>query len=177
MTRIALAIAIAVAAALAATAAAAPAPNKAKALALQKSDFPRGVVARHGSGEVSAAGSGWSVSYHFASGGRPHELAVAVLVFKSPALAGQMYDELEGDVLSVAPKLVLKAPRYGDEQVASHSVLGGSRLLVRKGAVVWYLEPQTYMVRGGKTYELTRAQTIALYQKYGRAQQKRIGKG
>jgi hypothetical protein len=33
------------------------------------------------------------------------------------------------------------------------------------------------MVRAGKEYELTGAQTAALYEKYGRAQQARVAKG
>jgi hypothetical protein len=162
-----------------AAAAAAPGavPNRAKALALQKSDFPRGVVAKDASGEATAAGSGYGVTYHYTSGGRPYELSVAVTVFKSRAVAVQFFRELKGDLIPAAPKLKLPAPLYGDEQIATHSVLGGSQLIVRKGTVVWYLEPQTYMVRGGKQYELTRAQTVALYRLYGRKQQRKVGKG
>src|SRR5687767_8165986 len=149
-------------------------PNKAKTLIVQKKHFPPGARALHPTGEASAGTSGWSVDYHFRSGGRPHELAVAVIVFPSAALAKQLFGELRGDAPPASPKLTLPGKAYGDQQVSNHSVLGGSRLLVRKGAVVWYLEPQTYMVRAGKTYELSRAQTIALYERYGRKQQQLI---
>jgi hypothetical protein len=160
---------------VAATVALAATPNRAKTLALQKSDFPRGVVAKDAAGEATPAGSGYGVTYHYRSGGRPYELSVAVTVFKSRAVAVQFFKELRSDLIPAIPKLTL--PRYGDEQVANHSVLGGSQLIVRKGSVVWYLEPQTYMVRGGTTYELNRAQTVALYKVYAAKQQKRVGAG
>lgn len=173
--QVTVAVAALVAGVAATTALAAATPNKAKALALQKSDFPAGVVAKNAAGDVSAAGSGYAVTYHYRRGGRPHELSVSVLVFKSRAMAVQMFKEFRSDLIPASPKL--KLPKYGDEQVANHSVLGGSQLIVRKGSVVWYLEPQTYMVRAGRTYELTKAQTVALYKVYAAKQAKRIGAG
>ncbi len=160
---------------VAAGALAAAPPNRAKTLALQKSDFPRGAVARHAAGSATSAGSGYGVTYHYSSGGRPYELSVAVLVFKGRAMATQMFNELRGDMIPIVPKL--KLPRYGDQQIANHSVLGGSQLIVRKGSVVWTLEPQTFMTRGAKTYELSKAQAVALYGIYAAKQQKRIGAG
>jgi hypothetical protein len=150
-------------------------PNEAKALALRTSDFPPGAVARDAGGAVTAGGSGYGVTYHFRSGGRPLELSVAVTVFKSRAMAVELFRELRSDLGTGIPKL--KLPRYGDEQAANHSVLGGSRLIVRTGSVVWYLEPQTYMVRGGRTYELTRPQAVALYRTYAAKQAKRVAAG
>jgi hypothetical protein len=88
-----------------------------------------------------------------------------------------MFKQMKSELIPAVPKLKLAGKPYGDEQVANHSVLGGSQLIVRKGSVVWMLEPQTYMVRAGKEYELTGAQTAALYEKYGRAQQARVAKG
>ena len=52
-------------------------------------------------------------------------------------------------------------------------MLGGSQLLVRKGSIVWVLELQTFL----KTHELTKAEAIAQYVRYGRRQQQKIGKG
>lgn len=169
------AVSLALAALLVTGALAAAPPNRAKALALQKSDFPRGAVARDAAGSATSEGSGYGVTYHFTSGGRPYELSVAVLVFKQRSMAVQMFKELRSDMIPIVPKL--KLPRYGDEQAANHSVLGGSQLIVRRGSVLWTLEPQTYMTRGGKTYELTRAQTVALYAVYAKKQQLRVDKG
>ena len=86
-----------------------------------------------------------------------------------------MFKELRSDMLPIVPKL--KLPRHGDEQVANHSVLGGSQLIVRKGSVVWVLEFQTYMVRDDQTHELTRAEAIAEYKRYAPKQQRRVGSG
>lgn len=177
MKRSTLAVTLALVSLIAASVAVAATPNKARTLILQKKHFPPGVRALHPSGEASAGTSGWSVDYSFRSGGRPHKLAVAVIVFPSPALAKQLFNELRGDANPASPKLALPGRPYGNQQVSNHSILGGSRLLVRKGAVIWSLEPQTYMVQSGKTYELTRAQTIALYERYGRKQQQLIEAG
>ncbi len=159
---------------LAATAVAAAPVNKAKALMLQKSDFPAGTTVKSASGDASAAGSGWVATFHYKSG-QPVELTIAVTVFKSRALAVELFRELKGDMIPLVPKISL--PKYGDEQVANHSVLGGSQLIVRKGSVIWMFEPQTFMTRGGKTYELTRAKAIAEYKRYAPKQQRRVGNG
>jgi hypothetical protein len=174
-TKIHVAVAILVAGMVATSAAAAATPNRAKTLALQKSDFPAGAVGKNAAGTATAAASGYGVTYHYRSGGRPMEASIAVTVFKSRAMAVEMFKELRTDLIPGIPKL--KLPRYGDEQVADHSVLGGSRLIVRKGSVVWYLEPQTYMVRAGKEYELTRAQTVAFYKVYAAKQARKVAAG
>ncbi|HEY7795155.1 MAG TPA: hypothetical protein VIA10_14210 [Gaiellaceae bacterium] len=162
-------------AAIAATSALAAGADQAQQLALPASAFPKGAVAMNAASSVSSAGSGWGATYRFTSGGRPHELLVSVTVWKSRSLAVAMFKQMKSELIPAVPKLKLAGKPYGDEQVANHSVLGGSQLIVRKGSVVWMLEPQTYMVRAGTEYELTRAQTIALYEKYGRLQQRRIG--
>jgi hypothetical protein len=173
-----IALAGALVAALAAapmTAPAADGPNRARQLALPASAFPPGVVAKRPFGGVSAAVSGWNIDYHYRSGGRPHLLIVAVTVWRTRALAATVFKQLTSDMVQAVPKLKLPGKAYGDEQASNHSVPGGSQLIVRKGTVVWMLEPQTYLAAGGKKVELTRAQTIALYEKYGRLQQRRIG--
>jgi hypothetical protein len=162
-------------AAIAATTALAADADRAQKLALPASAFPNGVVAKNAASSVSSAGSGWGATYHFTSGGRPQELIVSVTVWNSRSLAVDMFKQMKSDMIPAVPKLTLAGKPYGDEQVANHSVLGGSQLIVRKGSVVWMLEPQTYLLRGGKEYELNRAQATALYEKYGRLQQKRIG--
>lgn len=153
----------------------AAAANKAKTLALQKSDFPRGTLARHGSGNVSAAGSGYGITYLYQTSGEPNELSVSVAVFASRSVATQMFREFKAELGSATPRL--KLPRYGDEQIADFSPLGGSRLIVRAGSVVWVLELQTLLTRGGQTRELTRAGAIAEYRRYAPKQQRRIREG
>ena len=157
------------------TASAADAPNKAKELALPASALPQGVVAKRPIGDVSAAVSSWGVDYHYRSGGRPHLLLVSVTVWRTRALAAWVFKQLTSDMIAAVPKLKLRGKAYGDEQASNHSVPGGSQLIVRKGAVVWMLEPRTYLATGGTKVELTRAQTTALYEKYGRLQQRRVG--
>jgi hypothetical protein len=171
-----IALAAALAAVFAATEApAADAPNKARQLALPASALPHGVVAERPFGDVSAAVSSWNVDYNYRSGGRPHLLIVSVTVWRTRELAAWVFKQLTNDMVAAVPKLKLPGKAYGDEQASNHSVPGGSQLIVRKGAVVWMLEPRTYLATGGKKVELTRAQTIALYQKYGRLQQRRVG--
>jgi hypothetical protein len=85
----------------------------------------------------------------------------------------QAFRELRDEMAPGVPKLEL--PRYGDEQAANFSVLGGSQLVVRKGSVVWAIELQTIVTRGGQTHDLTRAEAVAEYKKYGPKQQLRIG--
>jgi hypothetical protein len=155
-----------------ASAAAAAPPNKAKALVLQKSDFPRGVVAKDGGGSATAAGSGYGVTYLYQTAGKPNELSVSVAVFRSRALAEQLFAETKAELGTAVPKL--KLPRYGDQQVADFSSLGGSRLIVRTGAVVWVLELQTSVTRGGQTRELTKAEAVAEYLRYAPKQQRRV---
>lgn len=167
--------AVVLAAAFAATAALAAAPNTAKLLVLLKSDFPSGAVAKDGSGSATAAGSGYGVTYLYRTAGKPNELSASVAVFKSRSLAVQMFKEYRGEMSSAAPKL--KLPRYGEEQVADFSVLGGSRLIVRTGSVVWVLELQTFLTRSGQTHELTKAEAIAEYARYAPKQQSRVREG
>ncbi len=168
--------ALAVVAAVVATSAlAAGAPNRAKTLILQKSDFPPGTTAKNAAGDASAEGSGYSVTFHYRTRGKPRELSASVVVFKSRSLAVAMFKEFRSDMLPIVPKLRL--PRYGDEQAANHSVLGGSQLIVRRGSVIWVLEPQTFLTHGGKTYELTRPEAIAEYKRYASKQQRRVGNG
>lgn len=150
-------------------------PNEAKRLVLQKSDFPRGTVARDGGGTVSAAGSGYAVTYLYRSAGGPRELAASVAVFKSRSVAVEMFEETRAELGSAVPRLTL--PRYGEQQVANFSPLGGSRLIVRTGSVVWVLELETAVTRGGRTHELTKAEAIAEYRIYAVKQQRRIAKG
>jgi hypothetical protein len=164
------ALAFVVAATGAAAALAAP-PNKAKALALQKSDFPPSTLARNAGGTVSAGGSGYGVTYLYRTAGKPNELSVSVAVFGSRAVARQMYAESKSEVGSATARL--KLPRYGDEQVADFSPLGGSRLIVRTGSVVWVLELQTIV--GSR--ELTKAEALAEYRRYAPKQKRRIEAG
>jgi hypothetical protein len=158
---------------IATSALAAGAPNKAKTLVLQKSDFPPGTVAKDGGGSASAAGSGYGITFHYRTAGKPNELSASVAVFKSKSLAVQMFRDSRSEMAPAVPKLTL--PRYGDEQVANFSVIGGSQLIVRKGSVVWVLELQTFLTRGGQTHELTKAEAIAEYKRYAPKQQRRVG--
>jgi hypothetical protein len=160
-------------AAVAAATATAAAPNKAKTLVLQKADFPAGTVAKPAGGTVSSAGSGYAVAFHYRSAGKPNELSSFVAVLPSRSAAVQAFRELRDEMAPGVPKLEL--PRYGDEQAANFSVLGGSQLVVRKGSVVWAIELQTIVTRGGQTHDLTRAEAVAEYKKYGPKQQLRIG--
>lgn len=165
-------IVLAVAAQLGATTAQAAAPNKAKTLVLQKADFPRATVAKDGGGSATASGSGYGVTYLYETAGKPNELSASVAVFKSRSLAVQMFRESRDELGSAVPKL--KLPRYGDEQVADFSVLGGSRLIVRTGSIVWVLELQTFLTRAGRTHELTKKEAVAEYRRYAPKQQRRI---
>jgi hypothetical protein len=167
------AIAAVLTALIATGALAAATPNKAKTLVLQKSDFPPGTVAKHGGGSASTAGSGYGITFQYRTGGKPNELSASVVVLKSKSLAVQTFRDYRSDMSSIVPKLAL--PRYGDEQVANFSVIGGSQLIVRKGSIVWVLELQTFLTRGGQTHELTKAEAIAEYKRYAPKQQKRIG--
>jgi hypothetical protein len=169
------AVAAVIAAVFATTAIAAGAPNKAKTLVLQKSDFPPGTVARDGQGSASSAGSGYGITFNYRTAGNPNELSASVVVLKARSLAVQTFRDYRSDMSSIVPKLTL--PRYGDEQVANFSFIGGSQLIVRKGSVVWVLELQTFLTRGGQTHELTKAEAIAEYKRYAPKQQRRIGNG
>lgn len=154
---------------------AAATPNKAKTLVLQKSDFPAGTIAKPVGGSSSAAGSGYAVTFYYRTRGKPNELSASVIVLKSRSVAVRTFRELRSEMIPAIPKL--KLPSYGDEQVANHSVLGGSQLIVRRGSVVWVLEFQTFVTRGGQTHELTRAEAIAEYKRYAPKQQRRVGNG
>jgi hypothetical protein len=158
---------------LAAAAALAAPPNKAEALALQKSDFPAGTVVRPGGGSATATGSSYAVTFQYRTGTKPNELSAFVAVSPGRGVATAMFRELKSEMGLGVPKL--KLPPYGDEQVADFSPLGGSRLLVRKGSVVWALELQTFLTRGGRTHELTKAEAIAEYKRYAPKQQRRVG--
>ena len=94
---------------------------------------------------------------------------MAVAVFKSKSVAVQMFRDYRSEMTPGIPKLTL--PRYGDEQAANFSVLGGSQLIVRRGSVVWVLELQTFMTE----HELTKGEAIAEYKRYAPKQQRRIG--
>lgn len=163
------------AALVSASAVAAGAPNKAKALVLQKSDFPPGTTTSMAAGDASSEGSGYTVTFHYRTAGKPNQLTASVVVVKSRDLAVQTFREFRGDMIPIVPKLNL--PRYGDEQAANFSTLGGSQLIVRKGSVIWVLELQTFFTRGGRTREMTKAEAIAEYKRYGPKQQRRVGKG
>jgi hypothetical protein len=174
-TLIRVVVAIVAAALLATGAAAAGSPNKAKTLVLQKSDFPPGTAIGTSGGSASAAGSGWGVTFRYKTNGKPNELSASVAAVKSKSLAVQMFRDLKSEMGPAIPKLTL--PRYGDEQAANFSVLGGSQLIVRKGSVVWVLELQTFLTRGGQTHELTKGEAIAEYKRYAPKQQRRVGNG
>jgi hypothetical protein len=169
--RVSIQVAVALVALGAVSAAPAAPANPAKTLALQKADFPRGTVARNPSATVSAAGSGYGVTYRYRTAGKPNELSVSVAVFKSRAVAAQLFRESKAELGSATPRLQL--PRYGDEQVAGFHVLGGSQLIVRTGSVVWVLELQTIV--GSR--ELTKAEALAEYRRYAPKQKRRIEAG
>jgi hypothetical protein len=167
------AIAAVLTALIATSALAAGTPNGAKTLVLRKSDFPPGTVARDGSGAANAAASGYGITFDYRTAGKPNQLSAAVVVLKAKSLALQAFRDYRADMSPIVPKLAL--PRYGDEQVANFSVIGGSQLIVRKGSIVWVLELQTFLTRGGKTHELTKAEAIAEYKRYAPKQQRRVG--
>ena len=158
-----LAMTIAVGAALAA-----PPP-----IVLQKSDFALAAKARLLQGE--AAGKGGFANYAYVTRGRPNELASSVAVLRSTAQAKALFAEFKRDALSFPKQQRLTLPPYGHEQVATFG-RAGSQLIVRTRHIVWMLDLQTFLTRGGRTHELTKAEAIAEYRTYAPKQQVRVGR-
>jgi hypothetical protein len=165
------ALALVAAAALAAGAAAATAAKDARQLVLQQSDLPAGARATVKGGDAR----GFGVTYAYRSGGKPNEISAAALVLPSRAAARAAFADLTGDIGSYVTRIRL--PRYGDEQVSTFHSAGGSQLIVRRGAVVWTLELQTFLIRAGEEHELTRAEGIAEYRRLAPKIQRRVGNG
>jgi hypothetical protein len=156
---------------LAAGALAAPAAQDARKLVLQKSDLPGGARASNRDGEPAAA----SVTWNYVRGGKPYEVTSTAGVAGTAAMARIAFREGTSDLGPLIRKIQL--PKYGDEQLATFHLVGGSMLVVRKGGVIWSLHLQTIVTRGGQTHELTRAEAIAEYRRFAVRVQRRVGNG
>jgi hypothetical protein len=161
------ALAAVLTAAITTTALAASAAKDPKTMVLQKSDFPAGarLTAKH-----SDAG-GLLVTYRYRTGSKQAELSSFVAVLPSRKLAVSAYRELRSDVLDIERRLTL--PKYGDEQVAGYLPITDGQLIVRKGNTVWAL------ILGAVigTPELTTAEAIVEFKRYGPKQMRRVGSG
>lgn len=160
--------------ALASAGSIASAAREAKQLVLQKSDFPKAAAVRVTLQGRTPGGGGFA-TFEYLTGSAPNELSVSVAVVLSRAIAVAFFNDLKSDRPALVRRIQL--PKYGDEQLAYFGVAGGSSLIVRKNAVVWAFELQTFLTRGGKTHELTMAEAIAEYRRYAPKQQRRVGAG
>lgn len=152
----------------------ASAAQEAKQLVLQKSDFPKSAAARVTIQGRTPGGGGFA-TFAYQTGSAPNELSVSVAVVPTRAMAVALFNEFKSDVPAIVRRIQL--PKYGDEQFAYFHVAQGSSLVVRKNAVVWAFELQTFLTRGGKTHELTMAEAIAEYKRYAPKQKRRVGAG
>jgi hypothetical protein len=160
-------VAALVAATLTTTALAVSAAKDPKTLVLQKSDFPAGarLTAKH------ADAMGYLVTYRYKTGSKQAELSSFVVLLPSRKLAVAMFRELRTDVLDIERKLSL--PKYGDEQIAGYLPITDGQLIVRKGNTVWALLLGAVV----GTPELTIAEAIAEFKRYGPKARKRVGSG
>lgn len=142
-------------------------------IVLQKSDFAPAAKARLLQGE--AAGKGGFANYAYVSRGRPNELSSSVAVLPTTGQARALFEEFKRDALSFPKQQRLALPQYGEEQVATFG-RAGSQLIVRTRRVIWMLELQTFLTRGGRTHELTKAEAIAEYRTYAPKQRVRVGR-
>lgn len=140
-------------------------------IVLQKSDFAPAAKARLLQGE--AAGKGGFANYAYVTRGRPNELAVSVAVLPSIGRAQALFVEFRRDALAFPGQQQLRLPSYGATQFATFG-RAGSQLVVRTGHIVWMLDLQTFLTRGGTTHELTKAEAIAEYKTYAPKQQLRV---
>lgn len=161
------AVAALVAATTATTALAASTAKDPKTLVLQKSDLPAGarVTARY------TDAMGHVVTYRYKTGSKQAELSSFVAVLPSRKLAVAAFREFRTDVLDIERKLDL--PKYGDEQVAGYLPITDGQLVVRKGNTVWALLLGAVV----GTPELTIAEAIAEFKRYGPKAMKRVGSG
>jgi hypothetical protein len=143
----------------------------ARTYVLRKGDFPAGAKVSASFGEATAAGGTWN----YRRGGKPFEISSTAGVFPTVAVARAGFKEVTSDVGPLVARIRL--PRYGDEQFATFHVAGGSQLIVRKGRVLWMLELQTFLTRGGVSHELTKAEAIAEYRRFAPTVQRRVGNG
>lgn len=166
-TRTTLAAVALVAGTITATALAATTSKDPKTLVLQKSDLPAGARAT----AKYADAMGYFVTYRYKTGSKQAELSSFVAVLPSRKLAVATFRELRTDVLDIERKLSL--PKYGDEQIAAYLPITDGQLIVRKGNTVWAL------ILGAVvgTPELTIAEAIAEFKRYGPKAMKRVGSG
>ena len=165
------AAAVLVATVVATGALAAATAKDARQLVLRKSDFPAGARASATGGDAT----GYSVTWNYRTGAKPNEISSGAGSFKSSGIAKAAFREVTSDLGPLAKRIQL--PKYGDEQLATFHVVGGSQLIVRKGAVLWVLELQTLLTRGGVSHELTKAEAIAEYKRLAPKVQRRVGTG